>query len=306
MSTFSPALTQLIRRQHLVVSAEQLEANGISRAQRRTLLANGFFDTLHRGVYILATAEHTLEARCVAACLANPEVVICGTTAGRLIGLRKMTGDDIHTIKLGGSTELNDVVSHRTNQLGPSDVITRPDGIRHLAAPRLTFNLADFLDDDEFESVVEQLLDKRHATIPELFAAGRALNKRGRDGTSRFARVLSKRPAWAKPKNSDLEIRVLRALAIRGVPLVPQYELTLPDGTKIHPDGADASRRFGVEVDHVTWHGGRIATQYDKWRDRQTARMGWAIPRVTDEDLRRRFNGTILELAEIHAGRAAA
>ena len=306
MSTFSPTLTQLIRRQHSVVSAEQLESHGVSRSQRRTLMAQGLFDTLHRGVYILATAEHTLEARCVGVCLANPRLVICGTTAGRLINLRGMRGDDIHAIGRGVSTELNDAVTHRTNALTPADIVTRPDGIRHLAPPRLTYNLADYLDDDDFESAVEQIIDKRHATVPEIFAAGRELRKMGRDGTSRFARVLARRPALAKPKNSDLEIKVMRALEARGVVLIPQFAITLPDGSVIHPDGADPTRRFGVEVDHVTWHGGRIATQYDKWRDRQTTRLGWAISRVTDDDLRRGFHRTVNELVEIYRGRAVA
>ena len=221
-------------------------------------------------------------------------------------GLRKMTGDDIHVIGTSISTELAGVVTHRTTQLDASDIVTRGDGIRHLSAPRLTFNLASYLDDDGFESVVEQMIDKRHTDIPELFATGRSLKKRGRDGTSRFARVLAKRPAFAKPKNSDLEVRVLRALADRGVLLIPQFELSLPDGSKIHPDGADPARRFGVEVDHITWHGGRIDSEYDKWRDRQTTRMGWAVPRVTDQELRTRFNGTISELIDIYRERPLA
>jgi hypothetical protein len=239
MSMFTPALNLVIRRQHSVVSDEQLEAHGITRQRRRTLFANGVFDTIHRGVYILSSAEHTVEARSVAACLANPRLVICGTTAG-------------------------------------------------------------------FESVLEQLLDRRELTVPELFAADRELRKRGRDGAARFARVLAKRPAFAKPKNSDLEVRVLRALAGRGLLLVPQYEITLKDGSVIHPDGADPARRFGVEVDHVTWHGGCRVTVYDKWRDRQTILLGWQIPRVTDEDLRTRFHQTINELVELYEARAAA
>lgn len=306
MSTFTPALNLLIRRQHSVVSAEQLEIHGITRQRRRTVFGNGVFDVVHRGVYILASAEHTIEARSVAACLANPRLVICGPTAGRIYRLRKMFGDDVHAMALNACPQLDGVVTHRTNRLSAEDIEVRPDGIRILRAPRLTHNLADHLDDQGFESVIEQLLDRRAVTIPQLFAADRALRQRGRDGAARFARVLSKRPAFAKPKNSDLEVRVLGALARRGILLVPQYEITLPDGSVIHPDGGDPSRRFGVEVDHVTWHGGRARSQYDKWRDRQTSRMGGVIPRVTDEDLRSRFHAMINELVELHEGRAAA
>jgi hypothetical protein len=306
MSMFTPALNLVIRRQHSVVSDEQLEAHGITRQRRRTLFANGVFDTIHRGVYILSSAEHTVEARSVAACLANPRLVICGTTAGRIMRLRKMVGDDIHAMALNACPQLAGVVTHRTNHLLDSDIDIRPDGIRILRPPRLAHNLADHVDDSGFESVLEQLLDRRELTVPELFAADRELRKRGRDGAARFARVLAKRPAFAKPKNSDLEVRVLRALAGRGLLLVPQYEITLKDGSVIHPDGADPARRFGVEVDHVTWHGGRRVTVYDKWRDRQTILLGWQIPRVTDEDLRTRFHQTINELVELYEARAAA
>ncbi len=64
--------------------------------------------------------------------------------------------------------------------------------------------------------------------------------------------------------------------------------------------------RFGVEVDHVTWHGGRLAAQRDKWRDRQLMRIDWVVVRVTDEDLEQRFNSTVADLVEIHRRRRAA
>ena len=178
MPTFTPALNLVIRRQHLVVSTDQLEQHGVTRQRRRSLFANGHFDTLHRGVHILASAEHTIEARCVAACLANPRLVICGPTAGRVKRLRKMPGDDIHAMALNACPQLDGGVTHRTNQLSADDVESRPDGIRILRSPRLAHNLADHLDDGGFESVVEQMLDRQDLTIPELFAVDRALRHR--------------------------------------------------------------------------------------------------------------------------------
>jgi hypothetical protein len=306
MTTFRPALTGLIRRQRGVVSIEQLIEHGISRAERRTLVASGLIESIHRGVYILATADRTLEARAVAACLACPRLVICGPTAGRLMGIRRTACDDVHAVTGAGITHLDGVVLHRTNELDfDTDVIVRPDGIRILSAERWVFDIARYVDDISFESILEQLLDRREVTVPALFATGRRLQKSGREGSARFARVLAKRPLWAKPKDSTDEVKVLRALAERGVALVPQFELELPDGSVIHLDGADPTRRFGVEVDHVTWHGGRAPSQYDKWRDRQTTRMGWAVARVTDEDLSARWAATINDLLVIHQGRTA-
>jgi very-short-patch-repair endonuclease len=57
--------------------------------------------------------------------------------------------------------------------------------------------------------------------------------------------------------------------------------------------------KWAVEIDHVTWHGGRIDAQDDKARDRALRRIGWQVDRVTDEDVRLRFEATIDELVEL-------
>ena len=64
-------------------------------------------------------------------------------------------------------------------------------------------------------------------------------------------------------------------------------------------DGAIPSIKWAVEIDHVTWHGGRIDAQDDKARDRALRRIGWQVDRVTDEDVRKRFRQTIDELVEL-------
>ena len=126
------------------------------------------------------------------------------------------------------------------------------------------------------------------------------LARRGRNGSARVNRVLSRRPAWQKPADSGLELKVLRALEARGVrPIVRQFPITLPNGIVIHPDGAIPSIAWAVEIDHVTWHGGRTTAQEDKARDRALRRLGWQVDRVTDDDVRRRFRETIDELVEL-------
>ena len=77
--------------------------------------------------------------------------------------------------------------------------------------------------------------------------------------------------------------------------LEPQVRVDLGGGIRLVLDFADPTVRFGVEVDHVTWHGGRVAAQRDKWRDRQLMRIDWVVVRVTDEDLGHQFNSTVAE-----------
>jgi hypothetical protein len=306
MSHLPPEASCLARRQHGAISSDQLSELGVRRHQRQSLVRAGVLSEMHRSVYRFVSVPDSLEQRCAAACLADPELVISGPTAGILHRLRRMPRGSVHTMSRH-RVDLDDIVAHRTNRLDlERDVIHRGDGIRVLAIPRLVFDLARFLDDNDFESVIEQLLDRRLTSIPVLFATGRSLQKAGRDGSARFGRVLARRPAWAKPKGSTQEVTLFAALQAAGVTLTPQLTVELPDGWPVHIDGGDRARRVGIEVDHVTWHGGRAESQYDKWRDRQLARISWLIVRVTDEDINRRLDETVREIVEVYESRRVA
>ncbi len=232
--------------------------------------------------------------------------MITGPTGGTFYGLRRMprlqriTAIAPNPVWYG----LRGVTVRRTTCLEPADAVERDDGIRLATPRRLWFDLAAWLGDESFESVTEQILD-RYCTMPELWRTLARLGKRGRKGTARARRVTSQRAAWQKPADSDLELRVLRALERRGLVLVRQFALRLPEGTMIHVDGADPRCRWGLEVDHVTWHGGRLDAQSDKARDRRARALGWQIDRVTDVELAKNFDAVITELLALHALRHA-
>lgn len=294
------------RGQHGLVTLDQLNRARVSRRRRTQLLSGQFLVPVHHGVFRLGSHDVTFEQACLAACLALPDFVVSGTAAGRLLGLRRMPTGPVHVLGRRKGAALRDVVVHCTTVLPSGDWTTRDDGIRLLRPVRLAADLARFLDDHDLESVVEQLIDRGLVSIPALHACGRRLAGCGRDGIRRFARVVDARPAWNRPQDSDLEVRLFRALTAHGVVLEPQVRIDLGGGTRLYLDFADPTARFGVEVDHVTWHGGRLAAQRDKWRDRQLMRIDWVVVRVTDEDLEQRFNATVADLVEIHRRRRAA
>ena len=307
MSQLPFEASSLARCQHGLITSEQLADRGVSAFRRRRLVAAGTLQIIHQGVLRYTAVADSLEQRCLAACLAVPDVAISGPTAGRLLKLRRMPSGPVHAMIRLRTVELDGVIVHRTNQLDPEqDMTTREDGIRLLSPTRLVFDLSRFLDDDDLESVMEQVLERQIASVPDLFATARRLRRVGRMGSARFGRVLGRRPLWTKPLNSDYEVRLLRALRQRGVDLAPQLPVELPEGTLVHLDGGDRERRFGVEVDHVTWHGGRLVSEYDKWRDRQLARIGWVVPRVPDTEIDHNLACTVSELVEIYDGRATA
>ena len=150
-------------------------------------------------------------------------------------------------------------------------------GIRVASPPRAWFDCARDLDDEKFERLTEWLLD-HHTTMTTLWRLTGRMATRGRPGLGRVHRVMSRRSDWQRPARSGLELRVLLALEARGVgPLVRQHRLVLANGLTIHVDGASPSVRWALEVDHVTWHGGRSDAQRDKGHDRGARRLGWQV-----------------------------
>jgi hypothetical protein len=313
MFVVSRELGRLVRLRHGVVTWPELKSNGMSSGTLRRYLDTGAVVRLHPGIYRFGAAPDTLESRCVAACLADDRVVVSHLTAARLHGLRRVGDDDVvHLIVRGDRVPLSSgVVTHRTKALAAGDVQHRTDHIRFTTALRTAFDLASVLGDLDLESVIEQLLDRRRITVPELHAIGRRLRAPGRTGSARFCRVVCARDGWLRPADSHLEVRMWRALSGSGITgLVRQHPVVLDDGREVQLDIADPGCGWALEIDHVTWHGGRADAQSDKIRDRALRRANWHIERVTDAEVERSLAVLVLELRDslfaLRAIRAAA
>jgi very-short-patch-repair endonuclease len=305
MATISSSLADVISARHGIVTNAQLLADGLSRHTLRRWVESGFLVVEHKHVYRLATSADTFESRCAAACRADPSAIITGVAAARLWEFRHVFRTDMPHVLVGhGSTPITrGVVLRRSNVIDDTDAVGRADGIVVASPPRAWFDCARDVDDERFERLTEWVLDK-HSQLPTLWSTARRLQARGRPGMARVKRVMEARADWQKPAGSGLEVRVMNALAARGIDLVRQHPLRLADGSLVHPDGADPRIRWALEVDHVTWHGGRLDAQYDKTRDRQARLVGWQVERVTDQELAENFDGVIGELVRLHRERA--
>ena len=175
------------------------------------------------------------------------------------------------------------VAVHRTRNLDACDVVRRRDGIALTAPPRTVFDAAAVVSPEDLESMIEQGIDRQMFIVATLVATARRLARPGRAGSTEFRRVLASRPAWWRPVRSDYELRLERALRRRGFPpLVREHRLDLGDGVVVHPDLGIPDDRFYVEVDHLTWHGGRAESAYDRRRDMKMRLAGCHVERVTD------------------------
>lgn len=299
---WSRNISSTIAGRHGVVTRSELLADGWSVHHIRRAVQAGELEIQHAGVYRLATTPSTFESRCAAACLADPSVVVTGIAAGSLWGFRHVRRPDLPIVLCEHDRHplASGVVIRRTNVLSDDDRVHRDDGIVVASPPRAWFDSARDVADETFEAITEWVVD-RHSSMPTLWRTVRRLTARGRPGLARVHRVLSQRSMWQRPAGSKLELSVLNALRRAGLPeLVRQHPLRLPNGIVIHVDGADPHLRWAVEIDHVTWHGGRADAQRDKTRDRGLRRIGWQVERVSDQELASDFGATIAELVELH------
>lgn len=285
------------RAQQGLVTTEDLTRWGVVGRARSTAFDSGQLVPIHRGVYRMASHADSFEQRCLAALLAAPTAALSSRTGARVWDLRKVYTDDVH-ILARHAIQLEGVSAHRSDMFSERDVVVRK-GLRVLRPPRLLCDLAWYLDDQSLESVFEQMLDRRMLTVQAARSIAREFVTSGRPGSARLARVLDSRPGWMKPVDSDQELILWEALQRRGHAYKRQVPVLLDSGITVHIDLALPSIRFGVEVDHVTWHGGRLDTQRDKQRDRGLAKLGWTISRVTDEDIGRRLGEVVTDLEEI-------
>lgn len=304
MPAFSGALATYVRVRHGIVSDDELRTMGISVKQRKALVTEGVLVAEFDRIYRVASTPITLEGRCLAICLARPDAVITGRAAGRLFGLRRMGRIDVIDVRLPHFAQTlsgRDVRLRRCNVMEPEDFVERPDGIRLVSPQRLAFDLGAVLDDLDLESVVEQILDQVLTTMPAILETGRRLYHPRRPGSARFARVIASRPAWLKPADSHIEVVLYDALRHAGIGgLTRQHEIELPNGVTIHPDIAIPQISWAIEVDHVHWHGGRVAAQSDKARDRLARQVQWQVDRVTDVEITRDLPSTVRQLVTIH------
>jgi very-short-patch-repair endonuclease len=172
--------------------------------------------------------------------------------------------------------------------------VRRDDGIAVTSPPRTAFDAAWHLSRDDLESLIEQGIQRQMFTIPTMWAIARRLREHGRPGSARLGEVLTGREVWRKPVDSDYELRLERAMRRRGFPpLERQCRIELANGKIIHADLGIPEHGFFVEVDHLTWHGGRMAADYDSRRDLQVAALGLHVERVTDTSIDRHLLETV-------------
>ena len=288
-------------RQHSVVTDDLMQSLGISISQRKLLVRDGFLERLLDGSYRFAGTPLDEIARCVAACARPSGLVICGPTAGRLSGLRRMGNDGmVYVIAPPASHPTVEpwLRPYRTSMLAPEHIICRDDGIRLTSPARTAVDLTRHLNRVDLRSVIDQMIHERQTTEDAMRTVAESLATPGRPWARRFLAELAQLPNKGIAE-SHWESRVVTALISRGIPLEPQRWLDVPHWGPIRLDGCVEWMRWGVEVDVYPDHFTEEGVTKDAGRDVACDAIGWCVSRVTGLALRRSFDGSIDALLRV-------
>ncbi len=120
-------------------------------------------------------------------------------------------------------------------------------------------------------------------TDEELFAVGGRLCHPARRGTITYRLTLAR--LGEQSQDSHPEVVLGDALLRRGVPIVPQWELSLPGEVTTHPDLSVPEVRWGIELDLHHEHRSLEGAQRDARRMRSRHRGDWQVEPVTELDM---------------------
>ncbi len=284
MSVLSSELRDRVVARHHTVTAAELVADGVHGRDIRRWIAADALAEVAPGVFAVtqALAADPFATRAAALALSGDDV--CDpVTSARCWGLPGVFRPARPT-------------TMRRDSIPAGFVVERRDGIRLLSPAATWFGLAGVLTPDRFVEWSDEILGRRvdvgqaHRVVAQLARPDRAAHRRA-------AAVLSSRRRWQRPGVGELERRVRASFRRRGFHgLDGAHTLPTRTGILVHPTVTDHARRWALEIDHRSWHGGRHGPAARNRIVRDLARTGWSMFYVSDTRLRRDFTGTMREV----------
>lgn len=294
---------------HGIVTHEDLIAAGLSPRQIIRQRDAGRLVAIHQGVYRIAGAPPTFEARVAAALrIVGEDGQAWGShhAAARLWGLGVEGRDrriEILRPKLLSAAR-GGVLVHRSTLIPPHHV-TVLRGLPVTTPSRTLFDLASGTGPARLGRAVTKAIQVRDipCSLPSLCRVLYDLGGRGRPGTRRFRQALDGRELDEPPTESVLD-EIGRAL-LRRVPGIRwQVELSDERGYIRRVDGLIDALDLVLEFDSI-FHDDPQQRALDDENDRRLLALGLRTRRYRWADLTRRGDLTLDEILQLLADRAA-
>lgn len=288
-------MAELARRQHGVLSRQQLAGLGLATGAINLRIDNGRLHLLHRGVYAVGHALLTDKGRWMAAALAaGDRAALSYTPAAALWGMRSWRDRILHVTAPAQRSRPG--IRFHCSRL-PADEVTVEQGIPVTTPARTLFDLAGVVPLAQLRRAVKEAEVKRlwgPLSLPDL------LERHPRRAGAAAIRAVIDAPDRGVTRN-DVE-EALAALVRRARLPRPRFNAPLKLGSRfIEPDCLWAEQRVIVEVDGYETHGTRDSFESDRARDRALTAAGWRVIRVTWRQLRDEPEGIARDLRALLA-----
>lgn len=268
-------LARYLERQAGVISLEQLRHCGFTDDAIKGMIRRDHLLRLHQGVYAAGHVPLATRSRHIAGLLAGGrESVLTHHSCAQVWGLPVPFDPRVHIgVTKRTRRSSGTLAVHLVRSLSLDDR-RKLRGLRVTTVPRLLLDLADVLDDPDFERVVAEGQVRRLLDPSSLAKViDRSPGRRGK----RLAEVAG----LVGRTRSEMERRLLREL--RAARLQPPEVNLRVHGWEVDALWADHS--LVVELDGWRWHDTRLIFRRDRRKDRALRRIGLTVLRFTWEDL---------------------
>jgi len=276
-------LTTLTRAQRGLISHRQALTCGLSDHGIRHRIANGTWERIHRGLYLVSGNTIDRHHEILGAILrVGGPAWASHSTAAELweLPIRPPTSVEI-TTPLGRLVRQQGIRAHRSGRISENDVRV-VDGIPVLSGARTVLDLSGRVGVRELGRIMDDGLRRRVFTLAALHAVFRELpyEAPGRSPAT-MRKVLAARTVGFHPGDSELERTVLQAILDAGLPEpISQHPVKLGRNT-YRLDLAYPDHKIAIEVDGFAFHHDRGTFDRDRQRQNDLVTAGWTVLRFT-------------------------
>jgi hypothetical protein len=257
-------IARVADRQFGHVTRRQLRELGIPPRTIASWVENARLVRVHAGVYAVGHAQHTPQARAMAAVLAcGPDAVLSHDSAAALWGVRKWPSRP--EVTAPHDRRRPGIRSHRTTTLIRKD-IRRRSNIRVTSPSRTILDIQDRLTDKQLTRAVNELRLEKHLRATEL--------QRLLAASSRIRNLIDPTQAPTRSGNEDDFVTFCHR---HGLP-TPKTNLKLFGYER---DAVFAAEKVIVEIDPWLTHNSYKSFETDRERDAVAAENGYLTVRIT-------------------------
>lgn len=280
-------ILKLASAQHGAFTRAQVIAEGGCDAHITRRLRQGRWVRRSPGVYVLAGTPDTWRQRLSIAALAvGRDAVISHQSAAALHQLTGYpAGALVVTVAHSGYARIRGVMAHQLVDVRPEHRM-ESDGLL-LTTPARTFvDLAAVSHRARMRIALEDALNDRTVTLPDVAGVLAAVARRGKPGVRKLGSLLDEHGPGTVPPASQLERTLFGVLHAAGLPPpVRQHPLPTVTGIAGRVDCAYPEAQLIVEGDGRRWHTRIQDLARDHTRDLEAGALGWLVVRAMHEHL---------------------